>query len=62
MRVKGLVSSLGFGVAISVAYVFAHIALAPFFGGPVLLSLYLAGSVVAYASLMGSDLRSSDSL
>jgi hypothetical protein len=57
MRVNGLTSSLCFGAAAAIAFVFAQHLAAPLVGSAKVLVFYLAGCTIAYAALLGSTPR-----
>lgn len=58
MRVEGFVSSAVFGAFLAIALVFVETVFARFLGSSDVLVLYLAACVVAYASLIARDPRS----
>ena len=57
MRVNGLTSSLCFGAAAAIAFVFAQHLAAPLVGSANVLVFYLAGCTIVYAALLGSTPR-----
>ncbi len=57
MRVNGLTSSLCFGAASAIAFVFVQHLAAPLVGSANVLIFYLTGCTIAYAALLGSTPR-----
>jgi len=57
MRVNGLTSSLCFGAAASIAFVFLQPLAAPLLGSPNVIACYLSGCTIVYAALLGSTPR-----
>jgi len=57
MRLNGLTSSLCFGAAVAIAFVFAHHLAAPIVGSANVSVVYLAVCTIAYAGLLGSTPR-----